>query len=363
MRRIFYDAWDVTALAVAAASSSGIIALGARVGPGFFAHAAAFRATNLPFRAELYVEYASGAPTVVGADSLWAVAPDAITFADLYHGEVVDARQEAAFAGWDMPGYAPSPALWVPAVLGAPKSIADAVLTSQDFPRIGAVATLAPSTLTQPLPGLWVFAFPQMFAGKVELRVPSPASAAGIEVTLYAGELLWPNGTVDNELISATNESVAWTLAGTGSTEVVSTTFMYWGLQFVQVTGWPAGVPAPTLGDLRGIALSSARERTGELAFAGIEPSAAIAASAVAAGVTPTIATASAAVAAARAAAAHPEALELVAAAAERAAGVAAPLDAATLAGVQHALVWGGQSNWFSVPSDCPTREKRGWMG
>jgi hypothetical protein len=125
---------------------------------------------------------------------------------------------------------------------------------------------------------VWVFRFAQNFAGVVELSVPSPASAAGATVVLYAGERLWPNGTVNNQLFTGTNESVAWTLAGGGGVEGVAPTWVGWGLQFLQVTGWPAGAPPPTLGALVGRALSTAAEQTGRLVFAGVEPSAAIAA-------------------------------------------------------------------------------------
>ena len=79
---------------------------------------------------------------------------------------------------------------------------------------------------------------------------------------MYSGEEICANGTVNNELIGPTKETVAWTLAGTGGVEVVKPTFCFWGLQFVQVTGWPAGAPPPTLASLVGRALSSARRST-----------------------------------------------------------------------------------------------------
>jgi alpha-L-rhamnosidase len=344
MKRVFYDTWNVTA----AAAAGNELALGVRVGPGFWGHAIPFRATTLPIRAQVHFSLANGTSIVAGAGINWAAAPDVITDAEWYRGEHVDARLEAAFAGWDTPAYSPPPGLWSAADTGVPTGLADTTLSPQDFPRIGEVATLAPSTLAQPLPGVWVFAFAQMFAGVVELTVPSPAAATGTIVTLYSGEEIFENGTVNNELFAATNETVAWTLAGTGGVEVVKPLFCFWGLQYVQVTGWPAGAPPPTLGALIGRALSSARETTGEIVYAGVVPSA-------------TIAHARAA-APSHAVLPH-AAAERAAAAAERAARAASPLDAETLAGVQHASLWGGRSNWFSIPSDCPTREKRGWMG
>lgn len=355
-RRVLCDGWDVTTL-VQRAGPGGALALGARLGPGMWGHyAAVFGGGDLPFRAQLHLELENGGRAVLGVNASWLAAADTVTFSDWYKGEVVDGRLAAAFAGWDTPGYAPPPALWAPAAVGTPASLARAELTAQDFPRIGEVATLAPAALTEPLPGVWVFSFAQNFAGVVELTVPSPASAAGATVGLYGGELLFPNGTVWNQLITGTNETVAWTLAGDGGVEVVGPTWVFWGLQHVQVTGWPAGAQAPTLGALVGRALSTARVQTGSLVFAGVAPSGAIAAARSARGAPPPLLPFPLRAAAAAAA-------ERAAAAAERAAGAPATLDAETLAGVQHATVWGARSNWFSIPSDCPTREKRGWMG
>jgi hypothetical protein len=65
-------------------------------------------------------------------------------------------------------------------------------------------------------------------------------------VALFAGERLFPNGSVWNQLDYGTNQTLSWTLAGTAPLETVRLAYMFWGAQHVMVSGWPASAAAPT---------------------------------------------------------------------------------------------------------------------
>ncbi len=353
-RRVLYTAHDVTACS---SGSQGSLTLGVRLGGGFWGHAPAFAAQALPLRAQLHFWRANGSAGVV-RDLPWLAALDSISSSDWYLGEVSSGAAEAALAGWDAPGYAPSPPTWQPAQTDASPALAAAALSPHDLPPIAAYATLRPVSMAQPTPGEYVFAFPVNFAGAPVLRVPSPAAAAGAVVQLYAGERLFPSGEVYNQLNGSTLQALAHSLAGSGGEEALRPTFAFWGFQYLAVRGWPAGAPPPTLDSLSALAMATEGPQSGFLSFDGVAPSAGIAASHVGAG-SAGLRGGAPRGAPPPGAPAHERLRHF--AQQERARGAA--VNASILAAVQALTLAGTRSNFFSVPSDCPTREKRGWMG
>ena len=349
-QRVLYTAHDLTPLLPPAGQP---LALGLRLGGGFWGHAPAWRATSLPFHSELHWDTPSG-PSVTTALP-WTAALDSLSFSDWYMGEVGSGAAEAALARFDTPGWAPQPP-WVPVVPDASPVLAQAQLYPHAQPPIATHTTLAPVSLTKvPLPNrlnrtCYVFAFPVNLAGAPVLTVPSPASAAGAEVELYAGELLFPDGSVFNQLNTSTLQSLRHTLAGGGGVEVLRPTFVFWGFQYLAVLGWPEQAPEPTLASCQAWAMATEGEQSGFLTFAGVTPTPAIAHSHV----PPS-----------RAGLLQPPPPHLTRPADLAAQELARPaaVNASVLAAVQSMTLWGTRGNWFSVPSDCPTREKRGWMG
>jgi alpha-L-rhamnosidase len=343
-RRVYYDAFDVTTAFLAGGAAGAVFGL--RVGGGPWAaakFAAAHGASALPVRAAVaFTDAATGA--VLMAPALqWRTAPDAVTATDWYDGEVVDNRLLAAFSGWDAAGF--DDAAWFAAVPSS-GGLANAVLEPQAQPPVSLIggAPLAPASVSAlPAAGTFVFSFAQNFAGHVELDVPVSAADRGVTVLLYAGERIFTNnGSVWNQLNYGTNMTLSVTLAGVAPLETARLEFPFWSFQHVEVSGWPAGAAAPTPANMRGYATSTLR-RIADIAFAGIEPSADIAA------------------AFAQQQQQQRQQQHLPAAPAS----LSTPLllDARILAGVVHAAAWSQLSNYQSLPSDCPNREKRGWMG
>jgi alpha-L-rhamnosidase len=345
-RRVLYTAHEVGACVSGAAA---LLTLGVRLGGGFWGHAPAFDAKALPLRAQLHLQYTNGT-TAVLRELPWLAALDSLSYSDWYLGEASSALVEEGLAGWDAPGFPAAPPAWQPVEGDASPALATPpTLSPHDFPPIGPYATLRPVALSQPLPGEYVFAFPLNFAGVPLVSVPSPPSARGTVVQLYAGELLFPNGQVYNQLNGSTLQELNHTLAGNGGQEVLRPTFAFWGMQYLRLRGWPAAAPPPTLAAVSALAMSTEGAQSGFLTFDGQAPSERYAHSHVPpsrAGMLPLQQQ-------------RQQQQDFVAQELARTAAV----NASVLAAVQALTLAGTRSNFFSVPSDCPTREKRGWMG
>jgi alpha-L-rhamnosidase len=324
--RVLYQTYDLSTLF----SSGAAVALGVRLGGGMWTHFSP-EATALPLLAELRLATDAGA--VIVPTLVWRGTADAIISSDAYDGEVVDGRLVAAFEGWDRADFVES-AAWVP--LEPFAGLPAAAVTPRDLPPVRRVDEFAPIGQARvPAPGVFSFSFPQNFAGYAELDVPAGAPP-GTVLTLVAGEQLHADGSVYNQL--TVNMSLTWVLSG--AAETVGNSFCFWGFQHVEVRGWGAtGLPPPAPAQLHGIAISTlgySEEAVTDLAFAGVRPSVHIA--------------------------------QELAAEAEAHGGRVEPqpyglIDARVLAGVWHATLWSQRSNFISQPSDCPNREKLGWMG
>jgi alpha-L-rhamnosidase len=160
--------------------------------------------------------------------------------------------------------------------------------------------TLKPKALREVRPGVFVFDLGQNFAGWARLRVRGPA---GTTITLRYGERLYDDGRVSREKLSGLVQqgpfqTDSYTLRG-GGQETWEPRFTYHGFQYVEVTGWPG---RPTLESLDGRVVHTAFPQIGH--FASGDPA----------------------------------------------------LDA-----LFRATLWSYRSNFHSVPTDCPHREKNGW--
>lgn len=128
-------------------------------------------------------------------------------------------------------------------------------LQSQLLPPIRRVKTLQPVQLWQAAPGVWVFDMGQNLAGWAKLKVQAPE---GTTITLRFAEELHPDGTIDpaSTGVFATHvvQSDRYTCQGKG-VEVWEPRFTYHGFRYVEMTGYP---DTPTLDMLEGVVVHSA---------------------------------------------------------------------------------------------------------
>jgi alpha-L-rhamnosidase len=259
---------------------------------------------------QLVLDYADGSSETIGTDESWRVGSGPILRNSVYLGEVYDARQEQP--GWNRVRFDDSG--WKQAVL-ANEPIGP--LRAQDAPPIRVTRILKPVKLSEPRPGVYIFDFGQNFAGWVRLHVQGPA---GTDVKMRYGELLYPDGTLNGmtsvcgqikqggmgyQYKGASPPQTAWQLdeyilKGAGK-EVYCPRFTFHGFRYVEITGLPQ---KPALNDIEGLRLNSDVSPAGSFVCSNEE-----------------------------------------------------------FNRIQQMVLWTELSNWFSVESDCPHREKFGYGG
>ncbi len=297
-RRVLYVAHEVTDLV-----HQGDNALGVMLGNGWYnMHTrATWDFDQAPWRdrptllLHLRIEYADGTTESIRSDATWRATTGPVVLDGIRAGEVYDARRE--MPGWDTAAFDDSG--WAAAsVVPGPKG----VLSAQMMPPIRVAATIHPTKLTEPRPGVFVFDMGQNFAGWARLRVAGPA---GTRVTLRYSERLDARGMIERSEISqfvfeGPFQTDTYVLKG-GGLEVWEPRFVYHGFRYVEVTGLPG---RPTLKSLDGRAIHTDFAPAGQFACSN-----------------------------------------------------------AVLNTIQRLTQWSYRNNFCGYPTDCPQREKNGWTG
>ncbi|MDQ0839925.1 alpha-L-rhamnosidase [Sphingomonas faeni] len=292
---VFYQTCDVTALI-----APGDNVIGALVADGWYASPFGWRIERYGFGpaprrflAQLRIDYADGSHDWIVTGPEWRTAPSAILMSEIYDGETVDARR--ASPGWDRPGFDAS--AWTPARVGTPPDTRLIPLTS---PPVRATGERRAITVTEPVPGRFVFDFGQNFSGWARITA---SGASGTTITARFAELLASDCTVDMANLRLARATDRFTLAGTGTPETLEPRFTYHGFRYIEVEGYPG---IPTLDDVIGIVGHSDCRLTGDMTLP----------------------------------------------------------DAPLLQTIWRNALWSQRSNFFAVPTDCPQRDERmGWMG
>ncbi|SEL51705.1 alpha-L-rhamnosidase [Pseudoxanthomonas sp. GM95] len=238
-KRVLYQAHDVTDRLVPGRNAIGIV-----LGRGFYGltNPNVWHWEKAPWhgeprvRALLRLCYDDGRCQTVGTGPDWKAHVGPTLLDDVYGGETYDAR--AAQPGFDRPEF--DDRRWAhAALLPAPKG----VLQAQVEPPIRVAQTLAATAVSQPRPGVYVFAFPRVIAGWATLKVHGKP---GDTVTMTYGEKLLPNGSVDarddHHYFKQGFQTDRVTLAGTGE-ETWHPRFSWKGFRYVQLDGWPGDTP------------------------------------------------------------------------------------------------------------------------
>ena len=301
------------------------------------------------FRMVLVVEYDGGEAHTVfttGSSDLgaWRSRPSPVTWDHLFHGETFNASQ--ALAGWASP--APHPAAgdssWQPAVAMSPPGTGLGPLSPVRMPAIRAVEHFQPRAIDTLAPHVWLYDFGQNMAGLVTLRLPA-STPAGATVTLAHAEM---RATLDGPILNgychanpagpplrlepcAPHQTYGWghlikdryvgdfncangtnVYLAAGGAATYTPFFSYAGFRFVQVV-------APQLSAPPNLTAHFAHTDVREVGF--------------------------------------------LKAANVPAVGANTSGTADVLNGIHRLTRYAQLSNLWSIPTDCPQRERRGWMG
>jgi len=190
-KRLHYRAYDVTALL-----KTGRNALAATLGDGWWSGYVGWQETRARYGslensllAQLEVELANGQRITVNTDGSWTCNTGPILFSDFMMGETYDARRERT--GWDAVNFSGQD--WRASREVAAPTVP---MVAQRAEPVQVVEKLAPVSLNEIKPGVFIYDLGQNIAGWVRLKVNAPA---GTRVTIRHGERLSPDGTLYTE--------------------------------------------------------------------------------------------------------------------------------------------------------------------
>ncbi len=232
-KAVLYTAYDITDALVQGENVAGIL-----LGNGFY-NVAGGRYTKFKDSygapkclADLVIDYADGTSETIGTDSAWRTAASPLAFSCIYGGEDYDAQLEQE--GWDRSGFAEGADWHEAAEAEAPSG----ELVAQAAPALKVMERLSPVSIAEPKPGLFIVDLGRNFSGWPEIAVSGPKGAT---VKLIPAELLTEDGLA-NQKWSGSPYELNYTLSGMG-TEVWRPRFTYYGFRYVQVEGIGAITP------------------------------------------------------------------------------------------------------------------------
>lgn len=201
---ILYDTHDVTALL-----REGANAVTMELGNGMY-HVvrrhrfAKFVGSFGPLRAMLHLrlEYADGSVEFVGTDEKWRTNPGPVTFNGIYSGEDHDARLEPN--GWRQAGF--NDAGWAQAVaVNRPSFVLKGHSRSSEAVRV--IETRAPVETRVLKRDVVLYDFGQNASFMPQIRVSGPA---GSTVRLTPGEVVKEDGTIERGTMGGAHRGSAW---------------------------------------------------------------------------------------------------------------------------------------------------------
>ncbi len=223
-KTIYYNAYDVTK------QLKKKNAIGVLLGNGFFNQQGgryvkmqvSFGPPTLLLRMD--ITYNDGTKEVVRSDESWKYSNSPLVYNDMYGGEDCDARLEQE--GWDTPGF--DDADWQPVVVQTPP---EGQLKPQTTDPVKIMETYEPQSVRR-AGDAYVFDMGQNLSGFPRVTVKGKKDDV---IRLTVGENVHENGSV-NQSQSGSPYYYEYTLKGDGE-EVWQPRFSYYGYRYIQVDG------------------------------------------------------------------------------------------------------------------------------
>ena len=250
-KRVYYVTYDVTSQVERGKNAMGVILGNGRFYAPRTTVPTATRTYGFPkLLLQLRVEYGDGTVDEIVSDGTWKLTDNGpIRGNNEYDGEDYDARLELkkwAEVAFDDSNWQPVQSVKSPG----------GKLAAQMAEPIRVTEALAPVSMTEVAPGVYIFDLGQNIAGWCRLRVAGPR---GTQVTLRHAEILKPDGTLYVDNLRSAKCTDTYVLRGLG-TEVYEPRFTYHGFRYVEVTGFPG---RPTLSSIEGRVVHDDLESTG----------------------------------------------------------------------------------------------------
>ncbi|MDR1817111.1 MAG: glycoside hydrolase family 78 protein, partial [Puniceicoccales bacterium] len=280
-KEALYVTFDVTRqLRAGAANAAGVM-----LGGGFYDTPAERYLKVLishgapKMRLLLRLEYTDGSVENVVSDTSWRAAPSAITFCSIYGGEDFDANLEQR--GWKSAGFDDS--AWAPAL----RVSYEGKLRSMRATPLAVRAVLPPKKVFKNKRGAWIYDLGQNASGIIRVTARPPAAPpatppaasktkppAAQKITFRPGELL-RTAKDDKSDVTVSQGScgspyiLAFTPRAGAGAQTWQPQFTYYGFRYVQVEGAvPAGEPNPAglpeIVALEGLHTANSAAQTGD---------------------------------------------------------------------------------------------------
>ena len=281
-QHILYSAYDVTDLV-----REGENAMGAVLATGWYSDEASYDMKNFNFYGDrqaflalLAVRYADGRTQYVPTDASWQCSVDGpVRYAANFNGETYDATLEAAFEGWDLPGFmtaqagtSQGSALFKAATL-MDECVCGVhpVITARLDTGIRKYKELSAAFVSKQVRGsdnstVFIYDMGENMVGIPRIVFPEGCGQAGREVTIRYSEKLYPEldpenpycygdlkGLILTENLRGALVTDRYIMKGEG-TEVFCPVFTFHGYQYVEISGLDEPIPAE---NITGLVLSS----------------------------------------------------------------------------------------------------------
>lgn len=231
-KTVFYEGYDITELFGSGENSIGI-SLGNgmyNVGhPGDRYTKFIGRYRPLQMRCHLILEYDDGEVETVDSDESWKTQTGPTTYCHIYGGEDFDAIKVPM--GWNAPGFEDGD--WISCAISTttqPKGVCCGV--SQAAPAIKVIESLSVQKVNRMDEVTSTYDFGQNSSSLPGLKVKGEA---GSKIRITPSELLNPDGHIDRSSVGGGSAYWEYTLGGTGEVEIWEPEFYYHGARYYQV--------------------------------------------------------------------------------------------------------------------------------
>lgn len=179
--------------------------------------------------AKLVIDYEDGRSEVVMTDSSWKIRKSPILFCCIYGGEEYDGRL------WGkeilLPEYEETNE-WSEAICVEPPK---GKLKAQPMESVKVMEEYKPVKITKTRPGVYMYDFGTNFSGWVRLRISTNGKQAGHKIILTPGEILNKDMSPDQRV---TGSGYNWTyILNHEKIQEFAPDFTYTGFRYVEVTG------------------------------------------------------------------------------------------------------------------------------
>ncbi len=212
-------------------------------------------------KGELVLVYKDGTTEIIPTDEKFKVNRNTrYRFNDVYHGEIIDDRYAASEAVWEDVLVDDVDPMFINAKLG-----------EKSIEPIRAIETLEPISVTEPVPGHFVYDFGKNIAGTISFNLKNLKEELkeGQVVTFRYGEILNSEqmvnsdaevGTVWRLNLMTARATDYYVCADEGKDIEKTFSHTYHGFRYVEITGVPSQIPTE---DIRALALSTDMHETG----------------------------------------------------------------------------------------------------